>query len=528
MAQPVKDIPGFYWDKDKGKYFAIQSQGPAGSAYSAQDVKRRKLRDNREVTVADERKRQAGRIRRRIQEDPLAGGILNREHGYGNCFEPARIYASGLVRSGYMVQCDYMVFNPSSIFNVSCQLEPGSSTVNIRRVFDTESLRFDLGEDSAEGNFEIWPTNIDKITQFHTFGVPTSVCESEDKRSFAFTWLSGATNSGIFTGITALGRSSNLDREHPAMVMGPGFSRGSDVSMFCSTPAPLLSSLRFVFGSSHGILSLNNNLVLTWLTPSPKDDLRVVDDVFALSFLTDNPTILLSGGRKGILTLSDLRAPITIFGADKITHPSTITHIQPLNAHQIIVAGLNSSLCQYDLRYRKDEFAISLTHRKSKSRQNPEPTRSILRYPAYQNSANWQIGFDVDLESGIVAAVSRAIFFPSDIFGYPSTLLTTLQIAKIPWLTPCVFVKAQEPDEFHPYVQLFSLRGGHTLSSPFVSEKFGGYGEQIPVKCLRWAKDSDSGIKSLYVGQGAFVQRYAWGEGALEHSHGENGLTIPR
>lgn len=32
------------------------------------------------------------------------------------------------------------------------------------------------------------------------------------------------------------------------------------------------------------------------------------------------------------------------------------------------------------------------------------------------------------------------------------------------------------------------------------------------MKCLRFARDTDSGMKSLYVGQRPVIQRYAWGE----------------
>lgn len=142
--------------------------------------------------------------------------------------------------------------------------------------------------------------------------------------------------------------------------------------MFCSAPGPFSSSLAFVFGSSRYVTKNPNDTTLdtrletrsnsplvscrgimatekrdletTWRTPRPQSDPSVVDDLFALAFLTDNPSILFSGGRQGILALADLRIPIKTFRSDTITHPSTITHIRSLNAHQIIVAGLNVSM----------------------------------------------------------------------------------------------------------------------------------------------------------------------------------------
>lgn len=41
------------------------------------------------------------------------------------------------------------------------------------------------------------------------------------------------------------------------------------------------------------------------------------------------------------------------------------------------------------------------------------------------------------------------------------------------------------------------------------------------VKCLRFERDSDSGMESLYVGQRRRVQRYAWGDHEFE-------LQVPR
>jgi hypothetical protein len=171
-----------------------------------------------------------------------------------------------------------------------------------------------------------------------------------------------------------------------------------------------------------------------------------------------------------------------VFGrnADIIIHPSTITHIKQLDINRILVAGLNSNLCQYDLRFRKtDTYSPPrLQYRpKQKSKRNLNPTGSILAYPDYCNSASIQLGFDVDLESGIVAA-------------------------------------AQEQDENHRPVQLFSLHGGHKLRSPYVSKfRLWDEDEQAPnVKCVRFARDIEGRMKSLYVGLAADIQRYAWAE----------------
>ncbi len=75
---------------------------------------------------------------------------------------------------------------------------------------------------------------------------------------------------------------------------------------------------------------------------------------------------------------------------------------------------------------------------------------------------------------------------------------------------------AQEPDEFHSPLQLFSLHGGYELDSPSVSARYQGEDQseyqKRTVKCLRLARDFEGRMKSLYVGYGFTIQRYAWGE----------------
>lgn len=116
----------FFADQEKGKYFKIQAAGaaPATSAYSSEDVKRRKLIDERTQAVEKEVIRQKGRIRRSLL-DSLAGGILRREYGRGNVsLEGPRIFASGLVPQGWWREDPPF----GAIFNV----DPGTDGIVLR------------------------------------------------------------------------------------------------------------------------------------------------------------------------------------------------------------------------------------------------------------------------------------------------------------------------------------------------------------------------------------------------------------
>jgi hypothetical protein len=284
----------------------------------------------------------------------------------------------------------------------------------------------------------------------------------------------------VYIKITDIGYRS----DSPTIILGPGVARGSDISIYSSTAAPPASALLFALGTSKGVLSIDKrDYNMSWVSPQPVSGDNHPKDIFALEFLLDNPSVLLSGGRQGILNITDLRVPVFGRNADIIRHPSSITHIRQLDAHRILVAGLNSSLCQYDLRFRKADTYSSpgppLFTQRQTPRRNHNPTRSILAYPDYYNNASIQLGLDVDLESGIVAA-------------------------------------AQEQDENHRPVQLFSLHGGHKLTSSYVSKyrTWDSYDENaVPnVKCLRFARDIEGRMKSLYIGLAPDIQRYAWAE----------------
>ncbi|KAI6716733.1 hypothetical protein JHW43_000685 [Diplocarpon mali] len=495
MALPIRDIPGYYFDNEKNKYFKIQPQGPASSAYSERDVKRRKLRDENEVAIVKEKQRQAGRIQRsKILEDPLFGGVLTREYGYAG-FDPAVIVAGGLMRCGtlctkYHGTTDIIeLMRPQQsipLFTVGRRPDYGSSVVKICYAQESRfrMIRTAVGTLNRLSVIDRYNTFGDYSEYYAHEGEPTSISENESSQQLAVTRLSGSLEDGIDIHFNPMGiglhdETGNLSYSQRVSI-GPGYTRGNRVSMYSSTAAPPSSSLLFAFGSSQGILAAEKKEYnTTWLTPKPSEDPTQSDDLFALAFITSTPSVLLSGGRKGLLKITDLRVPVFGLDADTIIHPSTITHVQVLDTHRIIVNGLNSSLCQYDLRFRKNDTTRSIIKKKATAQRNITPTRSILRYKDFQNDATVQIGFDVDLDSGIVAA-------------------------------------GQEFDEFHTSVQLFSLHGGHKLDSPNVSEYLPESEVGRVVKCLRFAQDSDAGIKSLYVGRGLDIQRYAWGEDTNE------------
>ncbi|KAM3088954.1 hypothetical protein ACMFMG_000575 [Clarireedia jacksonii] len=236
-------------------------------------------------------------------------------------------------------------------------------------------------------------------------------------------------------------------------------------------------------GASDGVLLVDREINAAWISPEGNshnhDNPR---DVFALEFLPENPFILLSGGRNGILNITDLRLPKFGPHADTIMHRSSITHIKAVDESRILVAGLNSSLCQYDLRFRKSRSISSQEYYqqrgKRKGKKTRAPTFPCLDYPGYKNEAQIGIGFDVDLELGIIAA-------------------------------------AQDYDS---RINLFSLHGGHILNSRPVKSKMADdrYIDSILCKgtrCLKFVQDTPNNPRSIWVADQNSLARWAWDHG---------------
>lgn len=272
----------------------------------------------------------------------------------------------------------------------------------------------------------------------------------------------------------------------PSILLGPGWARG-ETNIWASTPAPKDSSLLFAFGSNNGILTMDKSTYnLNWASPKPSHQ-DYLKDILSLKFLPENSSVLLSGGRSGALNLTDMRAPYISSTSPTgiIVHPSSITCIKALNSHRIVVAGLRSNLCQYDLRYLKRDHQVVLNfgskvYFKNKkiwqARHNVQSTAPILKYCDYYNSSCTHLGFDVDIDSGLIAA-------------------------------------AMEQDHTdHPLVQLFSLNGGKTLYTPSFDKAQSDQKVRQDVRCLQFVEDDNARMKSLYVGIGSDIVRYGWAD----------------
>ncbi|KAI9798462.1 MAG: hypothetical protein M1825_005342 [Sarcosagium campestre] len=146
----------------------------------------------------------------------------------------------------------------------------------------------------------------------------------------------------------------------------------------------------FAIGGDQGVvqLSVGNVARPDFLT------VRTSSDVLSLYYVADN--VLVAGQRNGSVDSIDFRVAPSSSGnkALVIRHPSAATHVKRVDDHKIIVNGLKNSLHMYDTRFLQPRS----THKASAS-----STPSVLQY-SHSNEYRLDLGFDVDVDSGLVAA----------------------------------------------------------------------------------------------------------------------------
>ncbi|KAH7133379.1 hypothetical protein B0J13DRAFT_100462 [Dactylonectria estremocensis] len=479
------EIPGYYFDPEKKKYFKIQKShaAPTDAAYSSDAVKRRRVND-RTVLAA---KKRAHAVRNHIRrhpmnQDAMFGGILAREFGLARVAECGRgrvedgdvaamAWAHGAVDKGSVP------FAPSfargQCPNMPCLYVNGEDTkTGLGMAYAT------LDEETLVASYI--PTDQNETVSFSRdaalrFGrtlcfrsemIRCSQVSSIKYHSPSHKMLVTSREPGEGCGLTFFSPplTQAADPTRPSWLLGETdhyqritMRQGQGVHWVVngSTPAPASSDLICVIGTNRGVLKVQSNETMSLMAQSnPLRRLQQPKEIFAQDFQDGNHNILLAGGRQPRLWMSDVRAPESQWSFSK--HASSISHIRSVNPNQVLVAGLQNSMALYDIRFlhcRRDG------------------ARPLLEFPDYCNEAHLQIGWDVDTRLGVVAA-------------------------------------AQD----NGTVRLFSLRSGRRLRSPATD----ALRSDSPFKALMFQTMPRERLPSLFVGDGSCVRKFSFGTTDLE------------
>ncbi|KAL3415427.1 hypothetical protein V8F44DRAFT_486374 [Aspergillus fumigatus] len=512
-----REIPGFYYDPDKKKYFKIQAshKAPAGAQYSKDAVKRKRVEhEKRQRKVQLTRRLAKEKIRRSpFVRSPLLG--VEREIGAQPISKPLRQEQQGLTYASQISRKQLHLFEPwPSDYTIKHVLRNNSSGILIAILYDAflfidTSIRVCFPDTDQE----IWTYN--RTMERVLFREPYRVCVyialpnrfSDVKHMLirhrtisAFFYLLEPYRILAVSPYRTHQGINQLTRLEPRWIVAQMATRSlplaccltlvkaaiiagllsvrtfahpirirTESSLWCSSPCPEGDKALFAIGTSDGLYTLEGLGSFWTLFRKPfANDVsngktnfhRRADSSHALVTSVEwlSSTVIAAGLKDSTVFLHDLRSGGT---ATRLQHPHAITKIRNLDSYRIVVAGINS-LQMYDIRYAPN----GLQHNPRPNHPRHTSTRPYLSFFDY--SPEVIPDFDISPELGLLASAS---------------------------------------DERK--VQLFSLRTGEQVSSPLTKYQYAN-----PISSLRFESGDGSPhgplTPTLLVCSSATVDEWVW------------------
>ncbi|KAA8895709.1 WD40-repeat-containing domain protein [Sphaerosporella brunnea] len=368
-------IPGFYYDTEKRKYFRLlpHHAAPTSSFYSASTVEaaareKQRAEELREETSArQKRKRHAP-----LKSDAYVRATLFRELGHGAKEEDRRlIYAAGL-RGQNVFETE-----PGRKITALAADSAGQAVVVGTSAGDVRVMPI---EEDEEGVLKVNHARVMPLV--HSHSAVTSISLSPERHLLA-TFMGERHPPTIY--LTSLANPSSVGIEHQI--------HSHNRAIWTSSSSP--NSECFVLGTSTSAIHLVPHQHVIQHT-----EYRMKSDVFATCFLPSSsaPTFL-AGSRDGDIRLYDVRTSSQARPDITLRHGSTVTHIRALSEVGVIVNGLQR-VANYDIRF---------PHPRSPSSGFAQATRAMRVYDKATRDKEFMIGrgFDVDMERGIMAVADH-------------------------------------------------------------------------------------------------------------------------
>ncbi|KAG8164367.1 hypothetical protein KVR01_006285 [Diaporthe batatas] len=405
-----REIPGFYYDEDKKRYFKIESHptAPANAAWAAGNVKKRKA----EKAQAQQKRKRQDKLKGCIKPSavlahPLVGGRLRREFGVVDYETPVESWAAGLRQKGEVSFLPGRERQPDPP-SISCLLVEGGdeaaglgmayAAVGGRQLESSyiptdKDERINFGSDSARMRAprlsalqsEEIQGGISSIAYHrgsHTMIVASTATSSLDVESRGrinlfqpalAAELPALERDGWFLRQFGSRRPTWLLGETSAYVSYTSPVRGLTIHTVRACPASTSGSgTEALIATSHGIMSFDGEI--NWVTPKPPANLQLspsssrrgnhhhrggggtralLRDVFSVDYSPSNPRVCYAGCRDSRVFRVDMRAPPPggDAGWDSFRHVSSAAHVRCLDDHRVLVAGPRSAMAIYDTRW---------------------------------------------------------------------------------------------------------------------------------------------------------------------------------
>ncbi|KAK6340753.1 hypothetical protein TWF696_009077 [Orbilia brochopaga] len=374
----LPEIPGFYYDNEKKKYFKITAAHTNTSAsYNADRVRQEqeKAREAEERRREEEATRPLLRRKRRLSDssNDLINYRLRMQMGL---FQAPR--RDGDLAMWADMLCDERVIEASRDQHISgMETMPGG----IFTFAPDQGIRW-------------YPQPYDHFYEQRNTASRIAKLPDMEHRMTSSTILPGGKGILVASGQTyataSLGDDKRLNVDSVVKIPDAG------AIWACVTNPSGAIAVGGSYKSGRGGL-----LSLTTHTGSPLQ-LRPDSDVLALTYIDNN--VLLSGSRNGKIQIYDTRRNLekdVSHETARTSHISSITHLRKLNNdHHIIVNGLGGQAALQDLRYCRP---MTGDQRGKIPRCSVQP---VLTYQTY-NKGTLGLGFDVDEEQELLAVAGE-------------------------------------------------------------------------------------------------------------------------
>jgi hypothetical protein len=504
-----QQIPGFYWDPEKKKYFKIQSATASRDLdlkYSAQAI-RKKERDERVQSTASAHSQRARRER------------VTRQHG-GNVTQTCFDRETGSRRRSFYVQytwpdaCVYgmstrpkkIIDNPSGPLIRRFDRDPVSKTMYIvhgdnsikrRRVHAKNGPPLPGQDLDEDGYLDDMPLNEYSFEPWDELQRTTSTVSS-----LSFLPASGALAATTFgSDRPPVVYLSDPERDGP--YVGQQFTPKGCAAIWGAAARPTSfehsPGLRNTVAASHVehlAVAASSSMLLftrsqsgTWDSTTPVASLET--DVLSLDWISYTTVAL--GCRDGKIRLHDTRSG----GSSHIlTHPHPISKIKRADDQtRLIVSGLHDSLYLYDIRAPR----IAGSSRSSSNHDSHHYNREYFEnlYPGGRNHKK---------RRKMNHIASKYWSQPVLTFPHANTDDLELDVDVHPRLG--VVAAGQNP-ESSTAIRVSNLWTGKTVKEIKKSTTDNGRGNDR-IRSLRFMDDEEEGGVSLWANWGGGIARFGW------------------
>ncbi|KAK9479950.1 hypothetical protein V1514DRAFT_326974 [Lipomyces japonicus] len=385
------EIPGYYYDEEKRKYFKVLPSGSAGGASSStfytpdRIAKRLKPDHYGNRTHDDHLARRSMPSRTRLADHASLSASLST--GSRRELE-ARAFAARLARTNTLWHRARLDMVGVTCIDISSPSSPSSPMVWVGNVHGVYK-EYDATRFLRESTYQL-----DITTPFAEFGGQ----------------VASISQSGSFRVVTAY-----TDNDFNAMVCAPSDNASTTSSLPLSSssssiwyriqkfsvPTHAHCSAVSIIPGTHLAIGGAGRLMLYPCSLSnshshshpPLRTFKLKSDLFALQSF--QPHAYLAGTRDGAVTVFDSR--VARQQQPSLFHASAITKMKLVNDLFLITAGLDDSLSMYDLRFAKSNSASSSSS-----------SMPVITYQGYFNQHTFGHGFDVSNDGSLLAVADQS------------------------------------------------------------------------------------------------------------------------